>query len=310
MVDGSLHSLLREHVGVALARAEDDFETIVADAFEHLDGKAGRATVDRVAREGFAAYREEQRGWDGDLVDAERLLAAFRDLDLSGIVARADFTCCHSCGTAEIAGEVPGGAPVAGYVFCHRQDVDAAARGEGLFLSYGTFDEEGDPAEIGRRTVEALRGRGLTVEWDGEVTTRIQLPLVWRRRRYAHLARSPGVPEETPADALTVTFCDYTRDRGEDDPVAMSFEAFRGLLYELVPADDNFITCQGRSGDVVQGIWEEGPRFWLETPDPGARCSYGRWTTLDEAAAVVLALARDDRVTLGDLGGLETVTWT
>ncbi|XVQ13257.1 DUF6891 domain-containing protein [Spirillospora sp. CA-255316] len=316
MVDGSLHSLLREHVRVALARGEDDFDTIVADAFDLLDGKAGRDAVDAVARAEFAAYREEQRAWNGDLLDAERLLAAFRDLDAGGLVARADFTCCQSCGTAEIGAEAPAGAAPAGYVFCHRQDVDAAARGEGLFLSYGAFSEDGDDAEIGRRAVRALRERGLTVEWDGEVTTRIHLPLTWRRRRYAHLARSPGLPGGGDGDgdggrdgSLAVTYCDYTRDRTEDEPIAMSFEDFRGLLYELVPADGNFITCEGRSGQIVQGMWEDGPRFWLETPDPGARCSYGRWATLDEAAEVVRALADDDRVALTDLGDLETVDW-
>ena len=90
----------------------------------------------------------------------------------------------------------------------------------------------------------------------------------------------------------------------------MSFEEVRGLLYELVPSNDNFITCQGRSGAVVQGMWDDGPRFWLETPDTGARCSYGRWVSLDEAAEVVRALAADDRVALTDLGDLETVVWS
>jgi hypothetical protein len=310
MVDGSLHSLLRERVRVALARGEDDFETIVADAFESLDGKADRETVAELARAEFAAYRREQRGWDGEPLDAERLLAAFRDLDLAGIVARADFTCCQSCGTSEIAGEVPGDASIRGYVFCHRQDVDAAARGEGLFLSYGTFTEDADPAEIGRHAVQALRERGLTVEWDGEVTTRIHLPLTWRRRRYAHLGRSPDAVAGATALPLSVTYCDYTRDRREDDPVPMSFEECRGLLYELVPAGDNFLTCQGRSGGVVQGMWDDGPRFWLETPDPDAECSYGRHVTLDEAAEVIRALAEDDRVVLTRLGELETVPWT
>ncbi|MFB4316701.1 hypothetical protein [Actinomadura sp. 21ATH] len=332
MVDGSLHSLLRERVRVALARGEDDYETILADARENLDGTAGGEAVAELVRAEFAAYRREQREWGGDLLDAERLLAAFRDLDLAGIVARADFTCCQSCGTSKIAGAVPGGAAVRGYVFCHRQDVDAAARGEGLFLSYGTFgDDSGGAAgaggagagaaEIGERAVAALRGRGLEVEWDGEVTTRIHLPLTWRRRRYAHLAHSPDTPDtmdtpetEVPEAAagarLAVTFCDYTRDRGEDDPVPMSFEEFRGLLYELVPAGDNFITCQGRSGAVVQGMWDEGPRFWLETPDPDAGCSYGRYATLDEAAEVVRVLAADGRIALTDLGELETVDWT
>jgi hypothetical protein len=307
MVDGSMNSLLREHVLVALARGEDDFETVVADGLELLDGEAGRSAVDTAARAGFAAYREEQRGWNGELLDSERLLAAFRDLDLDGVVARADFTCCQSCGMTEIADEAP--APSGGYVFCHRQDVDAAARGEGLFLSYGTLADDVDAAEIGRRVVKALRSRGLTVDWDGEITSRIHLPLTWRRRRYAHLALAPGLPD--PDDgALQVTYCDYTRGRQEDDPVAMSFEAFRGLLFELVPSSDNFVTCQGRSGAVVQGMWDDGPRFWLETPDTGARCSYGRWVTLDQAARVVHALADDGRVALTDLGDLETVAWT
>ena len=327
MVDGTLSNLVREHVRVALARAEDDFDTIVADASELVDGEADRAAVAAVAREEFAAYREEQRGWNGDLLDTERLLAAFRDLDTDGVVARADFACCQTCGVGEIGAQAAPGTDPVGYVFCHRQDVDAAARGEGLHLSFGAFAEDGDDAEIGRRAVRALRERGLTVEWDGQATSRIHLPLTWRRRRYAHLARTPGPEDGTGAGAdartattagevddeatgLGVLYCDYTRGRAEDVPVPMTFEEFRGLLYALVPAAGTFITCVGRSGRTVQGMWEEGLRFWLETPDPEARCSYGRWATLDETAEVVRVLAEHDRVALTDLGDLETVVWS
>lgn len=48
---------------------------------------------------------------------------------------------------------------------------------------------------------------------------------------------------------------------------------------------------------------------WLEAPDPAHLSSRGRYVTRDEAVTMIQALARDDRVAVDDLGGLETVPW-
>jgi hypothetical protein len=126
------------------------------------------AVVDRLVAERAA----EQAGWpdSGPVLDA---LAA-----LKGIVVRADFTCCGSCGAAEIGAEAGDGDR--GYVFFHQQDTEAAAAGRGLTLSYGTFDGT-DPTVVGREVVEAVVAAGAQVEWNGSADERIHLtPLRWR----------------------------------------------------------------------------------------------------------------------------------
>ncbi|MGK5552164.1 DUF6891 domain-containing protein [Actinomadura kijaniata] len=286
--------LLEAEVRVALALAEDDHDTLVAE----LAGEHPAAA--RAVAAGLAAYRREQRGWGDRMTDAERFLAACRDLDAAGIAARADYTCCRECGLRGVAVEAQ---DVRGYVFCHRQGVRAAARGEGLALVYGTL--AGDPAAIAGEVAAALTGRGLAapVPRDGD----LWLPLTWRRRRYGRLDRWPGAPE-AERGPLTVSFHDEARERSEEEQ-PMSFAACRGVLYDLVPVPGSFLVCAGASGAVAQAVWEPGPRLWMETPDGAARRSHGRHVTPDEAVSVIRALAERDRVTLGGLGPLEVVHW-
>ncbi|MQY02932.1 DUF6891 domain-containing protein [Actinomadura macrotermitis] len=298
--EAELREQLEENVRSALARGESDIDQIVEEAVEYFDDEElSENLVREVAAAGLASYRVEQRGWTG-MLDAERLLAAFRDLDAAGIVARADFTCCQTCGFTEIGAERPAGEEPRGFVFCHGQDVDGAIEGHGVYLAFGTFQEDGDVVAIAEQVIVALHRRGLAAKWYGNVNKRIHVPLTWRRRLPA--AEAEGAP-------LRVRHYDRTRNTPDED-LPMDFETCRGLLYDLVPADGNFIVCESRSGAVVQGAWESGPaRFWMETLDQEAECSYGRHVTLDEAAEVIRVLAEEDRVTLADLGELETVAW-
>ncbi|XVS64614.1 DUF6891 domain-containing protein [Actinosynnema sp. CA-299493] len=164
----------------------------VEDVAEHFEGEehpltpvAARALVERVWRERAA----EQEGWP-ESTGVDRLFAAFDALDRGGIVARADFTCCQTCGHAEIGDEAGEGAR--GYVFFHRQDTESAVAGGGVWLAYGSF---GDPAglepvdhaaadeAVGREVVAALTASGLPVEWNGSARTRIQVgPMPWQKR--------------------------------------------------------------------------------------------------------------------------------
>jgi hypothetical protein len=133
------------------------------------------AVVERLWRERLA----EQVGWPPE-TEAERVLAALLSLSDTGIVARGNFTCCNTCGVAEIIGEARDGQR--GYVFFHQQDTEAAAEGGGLYLSYGTFDGT-DPVELGNEVVAALTAVGAPTVWDGSVSKRILVhPLEWRVR--------------------------------------------------------------------------------------------------------------------------------
>jgi hypothetical protein len=136
-----------------------------------------RELVDRLWVERVA----EQSGWDGE-TDPERVTRAFLALEAAGITARENFTCCRSCGQAEIgaAGE-PG---ARGFVYFHSQCTDSAAAGHGLTLLYGGFDGSSETtAAVGREVVAALTEVGLPTDWDGDPGTGIEVtPLDWRKR--------------------------------------------------------------------------------------------------------------------------------
>jgi hypothetical protein len=353
VVKESARDDLREHLAVGIALASADFDALVNGAVEYLhDDGDDPADIAAAAREIAAAelarYVARQRTWPR-VTDADRFSRAFRDLDAAGIVARTDFTCCQSCGIAEIGGEVDEGAPVRGYVFCHRQDMERAVFGGGLHLSYGVFAPDAGPGSdpavaIGQEIVRALERHGLTPSWNGEAGRRIHVPLTWERRRTGRLARWPGEPSarsttgaptgtgtsadgtadaaavtdgtiagatgpDTGGATLEVTYHEGRRGRGEDDPVAMTASEAAQVITDLEPRDGNFATFAGRSGGLVQMMWNTGPRLWLESPDLAARCSRGRHVTITEALDVVDALARQDRVDLDRLGELESVPW-
>ena len=143
-----------------------------------------------------AALREQDEG--EDLLDSERLTAAFRDLDANGILAREDYACCNTCAVSELAGEAgierearerDGRPPVRGYVFYHAQDAESLFP----FLGFGSYVDrspEGDTA-VGEEVVEALRRHGLSPKWNGDPKRKIEGPSL-RRRRTGHLARHPS----------------------------------------------------------------------------------------------------------------------
>ncbi|MFF0742693.1 DUF6891 domain-containing protein [Streptomyces sp. NPDC004111] len=130
----------------------------------------------------WAQRIEEQREWGAEKTDPERLSEAFGVLDAAGIIAREDFTCCRSCGLAEIGGEGPEDSR--GFVFFHTQGTAAAAAGGGLSLYYGGFADSPEvTASVGREVVAALGAAGLGTRWDGSPDRAIELtPLDWRRR--------------------------------------------------------------------------------------------------------------------------------
>lgn len=136
-----------------------------------------RALADRLWLERVA----EQAEWRGE-TDPERLTRAFTALRESGITACENFTCCVTCGQAEIG---DAGEPDArGYVYFHSQCTDSAAAGHGLVLFYGGFDDcPGTAAAVGHEVVSALEAVGLRTEWDGDPDRAVVVtPLDWRRR--------------------------------------------------------------------------------------------------------------------------------
>lgn len=184
---------LREQIERDVAAGFDAPEGIVAGAVAAYEDVADPAFLEVHARHflagALAAHAAAQSGWPAD-TDCDRLDAAFAALERSGVVARQHFTCCGTCGLAEIDREIAAAGtktgPVRGYTFYHWQDTEAAVDGYGLCLYYGAcVDGEAPALAIGREIVAALERQGLKPEWDGSWDRRIELPLDWKRRRAA-----------------------------------------------------------------------------------------------------------------------------
>ncbi len=144
--------------------------------------------AERIVAPLWRARLEEQASWPGT-TDVDRLEAAFDALEELGIVAAMDFTCCASCGYAEIGGEAEEDSR--GFVFFHQQDTERVADGGALMLRYGGFQVDGESteaavrrtAEVGRAVVAALTAAGLPAEWDGAPETAITVaPITWLNR--------------------------------------------------------------------------------------------------------------------------------
>lgn len=152
-----------------------------------IDADALEPIAERVLAETLAEHYRAQAGWP-DRTDCDRLDEAFAELESRGIVCRQDFTCCSTCGQAEIGAEMGDaedeGVVVKGYVFYHSQDTDAAVEGRGVYLKYGAV-AAGDAAgeAIGRETVEVLTAHGLRTEWSGRLSECVRVFLDWKRRR-------------------------------------------------------------------------------------------------------------------------------
>lgn len=136
----------------------------------------------RIAADCWAERRREQETWPA-VTDPDRLALAFDALEARGVTARMNFTCCRTCGEAEIGAEAADGAH--GYVYFHSQDTDRVADGGPLWLAYGHFAGAGaaTTAGVGAEVVAALGAAGLSTEWDGSPESALKVtPLRWWKR--------------------------------------------------------------------------------------------------------------------------------
>ena len=161
-------------------------------ASEDLLGPAGEYTVDAIS-----AQLGRESEWPAE-TDCDRLNQAFDALEAADIVARQDFSCCGTCGSAEMQDEMAevadSGAEVRGYAFYHGQDTESAAAGDNLFLAYGSrVPTEEASLGIGHEIIATLSRFGFSPVWSGSLAQRILVPITWQRR-YAfvpHLAAAP-----------------------------------------------------------------------------------------------------------------------
>lgn len=181
-----------------LAEGFDTPDEAAEIVVEMLSDEHEPEEVERAVREllpGVIAEREKaMRAWPPK-TDCDRLDAAFEEMNANGIMARHDWTCCGTCGSAEMPDEYDrlkgrwAGVPIVGYTFYHQQGTESAAEGDGVYLGYGSTQKfETEPEyvnaslEVARRVCETLAKHGLKTEWDGSYDRRILVVVDWKRR--------------------------------------------------------------------------------------------------------------------------------
>ena len=181
---------IKSYLEAQIRAGYDTIDAAVESTVEAFIDEHDADSLRRIARllgvEILARILAETASWP-EVTDCDRLDAAFEELQSAGIVARQNFSCCGTCGAAEIGDEIDAevkkGTKVRGYAFFHMQDTESAVEGYGLYLSYGSVTE-GEEAALGtgEEIVDTLEKHGLKTEWDGTWENRIHLQLDWKRR--------------------------------------------------------------------------------------------------------------------------------
>ncbi|WP_328722092.1 hypothetical protein OHT52_23110 [Streptomyces sp. NBC_00247] len=175
-LEEAVRSELRGGFGTVETLTEWAADCLTRDGVSPVTPEQARAVVERLWLERV----EEQESWTG-VSDADRLENAFAVLGAAGLTARQNFTCCRSCGMDEVWAQDES---ARGFVFFPSQSTASAASGRGLTLYYGGFDDsEETTAATGHEVAAALREAGLDVEWDGDPSKAIDVPVPdWRKR--------------------------------------------------------------------------------------------------------------------------------
>lgn len=161
-----------------------DIEDDIAELDDDVIHRASRAVIE--------ARRAQQAS-----LQPSRIHTAFAELAEIGVLARAHFTCCGTCGSTEIYDELDDSRTWRGYVFFHQQDTEQLIEDGTTYLSYGVFlpawiseaewtelasDAERDAAYMGYLTpllrdevLPVLERHGMTVTWDGTHHQRVLL---------------------------------------------------------------------------------------------------------------------------------------
>ena len=161
----------------------EEVQEMIDDILEEdADETLLRAAVDPE----FQKKAEDETTWP-DETDCDRLDAAFESLTQNGVLAlqNAGYTMSdgHDDAAEALKEHDPG--TFTGYCFFHGQDLARAVRGDGLMIAFDHVDGDvPQKVDIGEQVKAALERFGFTVEWDGTINRRIDIPKIdWKRRR-------------------------------------------------------------------------------------------------------------------------------
>jgi hypothetical protein len=151
-----------------------------------LEGDADEATLRGAVAPEFDKKATAEASWP-DTTDCDRVDKAFEELNSRGVIALHNAGYTMSDGISEVSEVLHerGRKGIKGYCFYHGQDVERAMAGGGLTVAFGDLDDDKlKKTEIGYLVKDVLQEFGLTVDWNGDPETRLNIPaLDWQRRR-------------------------------------------------------------------------------------------------------------------------------
>ncbi len=190
-LDDEDRATLTSEIWGMLVTGNDDVEEfleIYAEDYELTDEQLTAA---------FAALREARLRQQTEIGDyRSRTLAAFEELNANGVIARADFSCCGTCASAEIGDERDDSRHWSGFIYFHSQDTDRLVEDGSTYIGYGAFEPENfdedaynqlsDEAkeglyfsDVARMLDEVVfpivRRHGIEPEWNRDLGTRVLL---------------------------------------------------------------------------------------------------------------------------------------
>ena len=183
------------HVEQLVRGGFEDEDEVLEGMQELVEDEIGEADEGLVAeltahaRRLFGEQRTRQAGWTEPTVN-DAIDRAFEELNERGIVAvqNAGYTMSEAWSDVnEVASELS--TTPRGATFYHGQDLERVLEGGSLALAFGAYED--DPARhdsagvaVGREVVDTLTRHGVPVQWNGEVTRRLEIPpFEWRKRR-------------------------------------------------------------------------------------------------------------------------------
>lgn len=194
LIDPAVEEDVRTRVWTVITTGESDPEYLaeyVMDEAELDEDQLSRERAIEIATYLVDARRAQQAGF-GPVEN--RLDIAFKALEQRGVLAEQNFTCCGTCGSAEIGSDIEDFGPWLGYVFFHAQDTERLLESGLTCLNYGSFwpnhvskaEFDAMDAAVRRSHYEAktlalmndvvvptLEEHGIDVEWNGSIDTRI-----------------------------------------------------------------------------------------------------------------------------------------
>lgn len=189
-MDEKRKAYLKEQLRIAVGCGYGDVETVREDFLERVrdEGAARLEGWQAKLERALDAQRRREQSWSKATIN-DRITAAFAELRAAGVIALEDAGYTMSDGWCDV-GEASEDQPDAwAGVFFHRQDVERAIEGHGLWLAFGAFVEgeahAPESLRLARLVCETLQRHGVKTTWNGEIDSRIEIdPFKWQKRRF------------------------------------------------------------------------------------------------------------------------------